>query len=351
MELHPQIKTLANKITNLKDQILTEEATKTAFILPFINLLGYDIFNPIEVVPEFTADIGIKKGEKVDYAIFQNGQPILIIECKYWKENLEVHNSQLSRYFHASKSRFALLTNGIIYRFYTDLEKTNIMDNRPFFEFDITAMKESYYNELSKFHKSNFDVNKIINNASSLKYTSEIKQLFSRELAEPSEAFVKFFARQVHQGILTAKVITQYSDLVRKATNQLMADNVNERLQSALSKESEKTEEETDDVVESSKIITTEEELEAFEIVKAILRRKIPISRIVHRDTQSYFGVLLDDNNRKPLCRLHLDGKTKYITLFGENKAEDKQIIESIDNIYDFEKELLNAVDCYENLN
>lgn len=349
MELHPTIKVLANKITSLKDQILTEEATKTAFILPFINLLGYDSFNPIEVVPEFTADVGIKKGEKVDYAIFQDGHPILIIECKHWKENLETHNSQLSRYFHVSKSRFALLTNGIVYRFYTDLEKTNVMDNRPFFEFDITAMKESYYNELSKFHKSNFDVNKIINNASSLKYTSEIKQLFSRELTNPSDEFVKFFARQVHQGILTAKVITQYSDLVRKATNQLMADNVNERLQNALSKESDKTEEETVEIVEESKIITTDVELEAFEIVKAILRRKIPISRIVYRDTQSYFGVLLDDNNRKPLCRLHLDGKTKYITLFGENKKEDKQTIESIDNIYDFEKELLAAVDCYEN--
>ena len=132
MELHSQLKGLAEKVDQLKDKIDTEESTKHAFTLPFINILGYDTFNPTEVVPEFTADLGLKKGEKVDYAIFQNGNPILIVECKHWKQNLDVHNSQLFRYFHVTKTRFALLTNGIQYRFYTDLEETNKMDEKPF---------------------------------------------------------------------------------------------------------------------------------------------------------------------------------------------------------------------------
>lgn len=177
MELQNQLKALAEKVIKLKEQIDTEESTKHAFVLPFINLLGYDTFNPTEVVPEFTADLGLKKGEKVDYAIFQHDVPIIIIECKNWKEKLNAHNSQLFRYFHTTKTRFALLTNGIEYQFFTDLESANKMDEKPFLEFDITQLKENVVNEIAKFHKTNFNVDEIVDNASSLKYTKEIKNL------------------------------------------------------------------------------------------------------------------------------------------------------------------------------
>lgn len=189
MQLQNELKGLADKIDQLKDKIDTEESTKHAFVLPFINILGYDTFNPIEVVPEFTADIGLKKGEKVDYAIFQNNQPILIIECKNWKEDLDAHNSQLFRYFHASKTRFSLLTNGIEYRFYSDLEATNKMDEKPFLEFNITQLKDNTIHEIEKFHKSNFNVEKIVDNASSLKFTKEIKKVIAEELDKPSHNF------------------------------------------------------------------------------------------------------------------------------------------------------------------
>ena len=312
MELQNQLKELAGKISEIKDKINTEEATKHAFVLPFIQILGYNIFDPTEVVPEFTADIGIKKGEKVDYAIFQNGDPIIIIECKNWREDLNVHNSQLFRYFHVSKTRFSLLTNGIEYRFYTDLESTNKMDEKPFLEFNICDVKESIVNEIAKFHKSRFDVDKIVDNASSLKYTREIKKAFNNELQSPSQDFIKHFAYQVYSGNVTAKVVSQFEELVQKALNQVISEKVNDRLTSALNKESEKVQEEAESAEEKheevSKVKTTEEEMDAYRIVAAILRRKLSIDRIVHRDTQSYFGVLLDDNNRKPLCRLHLNG-------------------------------------------
>lgn len=217
MQLQNELKALGEKISKLKDKIDTEESTKHAFVLPFINALGYDTFNPTEVVPEFTADIGLKKGEKVDYAIFQDGQPILIIECKNWKENLDAHNSQLFRYFHASKTRFALLTNGIEYRFYTDLEAANKMDEKPFLEFDMTKLKESTVHEIAKFHKSNFDVEKIVDNASALKYTKEIKKLITEQIQHPSSDFVKLFAKEVHTGILTKRVMEEFTDLVGKA--------------------------------------------------------------------------------------------------------------------------------------
>ncbi|MEN8811236.1 MAG: type I restriction endonuclease [Flavobacteriales bacterium] len=351
MELFNQLKALADKVELLKNKIETEESTKHAFTLPFINLLGYDSFNPTEVVPEFTADLGLKKGEKVDYAIFQDGNPILIIECKHWEQNLDVHNSQLFRYFHVSKTRFALLTNGIKYRFYTDLEETNKMDEKPFLEFDITKLKESTAKEIEKFHKSKFDVSKIINNASNLKYTREIKNVIDKELNEPSPEFVKFFASQAYSGRLTSKVMEEFTEIVSKAFNQIISEKVNDRLNFALNTELEKQTEE-DILLENeegdNKIDTTDEELEAFQIVVAILRRKIEKERIQYRDTQSYFGILLDDNNRKPICRLHLNGGVKYLSLFDENKTELKERIESIDDIYKFEKQILKTIEYYD---
>lgn len=350
MELYNQLKGLADKVERLKNQIETEESTKHAFILPFINILGYDAFNPTEVVPEFTADLGIKKGEKVDYAIYQNGVPILIIECKYWCSDLNIHNSsQLFRYFHVTKTRFALLTNGITYKFYTDLEESNKMDEKPFFEFNILNLKENSVKEIEKFHKSNFDVSKIVDNASTLKYAREIKGLIAQEVNDPSPEFVKLLASRVYNGRMMASTVEEFSEIVKKAFSQYISEKISDRLNSALSKEEEKQKEDQEEEEKpTSKIVTTEEELEGFNIVLAILRRNLPKSRITHRDKQSYFGILLDDNNRKPICRLHLNGGVKYISVFDKNRKEIKERIEGVDDIYHYEKYLLDIVHLYE---
>ncbi len=350
MELLNQLKELAKKVDELKDKIETEESTKHAFILPFINILGYDTFNPLEVIPEFTADLGLKKGEKVDYAIFQNENPILIIECKHWKQNLDIHNSQLFRYFHVTQTRFALLTNGIQYRFYTDLEESNKMDEKPFLEFEISKLKENTIKEIEKFHKSKFDISLIVDNASNLKYTREIKRLIDLEITEPSQEFIRLFANRAYNGRLTSNVMEEFAEIVKKALGQIISEKVSDRLNSALHKEEEILHSEVEEEeVNKSKIITTEEELEGFQIVLAILRRKTSKERIVYRDTQSYFGILLDDNNRKPICRLHLDGGNKYISLFDQDKNENKEKINSIDDIYKYESELLNVIEYYDN--
>ena len=352
MEIYNKLKALADKVDQLKDKIETEESTKHAFVLPFISILGYDAFNPTEVVPEFTADLGLKKGEKVDYAIYQNDKPILIVECKHWDSPLNVHNSsQLFRYFHVTKTRFALLTNGITYKFYTDLVESNKMDEKPFLEFDIDNLKESTAKEIEKFHKNNFDIHKIIDNASTLKYLSEIRNIINKEIEEPSEDFIKHFAYQVYSGRLTSNVVEEFKDIVHRAFSQYINEKVNNRLNIALSREEEvqKTEDAELQEEEESKIDTTEEELEGYNIVLAIVRRKVDKDRVVHRDTQSYFGILLDDNNRKPICRLHLNTSVKYISLFDQEKNVEKIKIDSVDDIYKYEKRLLEVIDFYDN--
>ena len=231
--------------------------------------------------------------------------------------------------------------------FFTDLEATNKMDEKPFLEFNITKIKEVTITEIAKFHKTNFDVHKIVDNASSLKYTKEIKKIFEAQLVEPELDFIRFFTSRVYEGRQTEKVLMQFKDLVTKSINQFISEKVNDRLQNALSKEEEQQTVEFIEVEEETKVVTTEEELEAYKVVIAILRKKLPTARIAYRDTQSYFGILLDNNNRKPLCRLHFNGKTKYLGIINENKQEIKQKIESIDDIYNFDDVLLNTVEFY----
>lgn len=355
MEFKEQIKQLGEKVSKLKDQIKTEEATKSAFIMPFIQLLGYDLFNPMEVVPEFITDYGAKNIEKVDYAILREAQPILIIECKHHVETLDKHYTQTHKYFHLTKSRFAVLTNGVQYNFYTDLDMPNKMDEKPFLSFDITNIKEQQFKELAKFHKSGFDINSILTTASELKYSNAIRDVLNLELTTPTPEFVKYFVSRVYEGKATEKVMLQFTDLVKRTVEHTFNDIVSDRLMNAINQTKTTTittpvlEESTQAENDDDRTTTTEEEMNGFYIVKSILRKKISSDRIVHRDTQSYFGILLDDNNRKPLCRLWLNSSTKkYIGLFDKDKKETKYEINSLDDIYNYADQLLLIPDFYE---
>jgi hypothetical protein len=351
MDLKDQIKVIADR-TKHKDQIQTEEATKNAFVMPFLQSLGYDVFNPLEVVPEFIADLGIKKGEKIDYAIFKDGNPTILIECKHWAQNLNIHDGQLLRYFHVSKAKFGILTNGIVYRFYSDLVSPNKMDEKPFLEFNITDVRDNQIEELKKFHKANFDAESIVNTASELKFMNELKHLLHQELTNPTPDFVKHFAKQVYPSVVTAKVLEQFKKKKKKSIQQHISDLITERLKTALSKEDEKNADNSISIEQNlediSKINTTDEELEAFMIVKTILRQKIPATRITYRDAQSYFAVFLDDNNRKAVCRLYLNGGRKFIGTFDDNKKETKNEIEILDDIFNHSEILLKTIETYE---
>lgn len=356
MDFKDNIKQLGERVTKLKDSIATEEATKNAFIMPFIQALGYDVFNPLEVVPEFVSDIGLKKGEKIDYAIFKDGNPTILIECKHWAQNLNLHDGQLLRYFHVSKAKFGLLTNGITYRFYSDLVEPNKMDEKPFLEFNINEIKDTQIEELKKFHKTVFDAESIVNTASELKYTNELKHLLQNELSNPSPEFVKHFARQVYPSVITAKVLEQFTNLTKRSIQHHINDLITERLKTALSKEDEaaKEQEAIDAEIAKAneiKVVTTEDELEGFLIVKTILRQKINANRVTHRDAQSYFAILLDDNNRKTICRLYLNGSKKYFVTLDEQKKEVKNEISSVDDIFKFSDTLISIVDNYDKSN
>jgi predicted type IV restriction endonuclease len=360
MELNEKMYEFAKRIEPLKGSITTEEATKTSMIMPFFQMLGYDVFNPLEFVPEFTADVGIKKGEKVDYAIVIDGEPLILIECKPCNKSLDKHASQLFRYFGTTNAKFAILTNGLTYQFFTDLESKNKMDMRPFLTIDLLKLKDRDIIEVAKFQKSVLDVDNILNSAENLKYSRLIKDYFAKEIESPSPEFVKFILNYVYDGVKTQKVIDEFTPIVKRAITQYISDSMNTKIKAALnnqddsegndsvetnSKESDS--ESKDSSKKERRIVTTIEELESYAIIKSILRTIVDSDRIVYRDTESYLGILLDDNNRKWICRVYLMSSVKYLTIADENKNGIRHDINDIDDIYKYSVELKDACSRY----
>ncbi|CAN7510886.1 type I restriction endonuclease [Mycolicibacterium frederiksbergense] len=355
---------IAKKIRDTRHSVLTEEATKNAFIMPFIsNVLGYDVFDPSEVVPEFIADVGVKKGEKVDYAIFKDGQVQILMECKKIGDPLDLrYASQLFRYFAVTSARIAILTNGQQYHVYTDGDMPNRMDEKPFLIFDLLDIDRTLVPEIQKFSKESFDLDSVVSAAEELKYIGGIRRIIAAEVKEPSEEWVRFFINRIYEGRTTQRIVDQFRPLVAKALNQYIGDQVNSRLKTALGDDAPDPNRSTElappaapqapptgraaiadasttmtvDGVTDPGVETTDEELEGFNIVRAIAVAEVAPERIHYRDSKSYFAILLDDNNRKPIIRLNLNGKSvKFVTTFEQGKdAGVRRDIGSVVDIY-----------------
>ena len=349
MDFIDKMRQFSLRVASLQDTVQTEEATKTALVMPFFSMLGYDVFNPEEFVPEFTADVGIKKGEKVDYAIMQDGKPVILIECKKCGVPLEQHDSQLFRYFGTTTSKFAILTNGSTYRFFTDLEAPNKMDDTPFLELDLLNLDENIVAEVKKFCHDSFDIAKIFDTASELKYAGIIKKILRDEFSSPSDNFVRFIlSRGVYEGTKTQNIIDKYSPLVKRALTQYINDVVNDKIQSALKSEDEKSPqfsavEDTSSQLDADKkkasVVTTDEELQAFYIVRSLIRDTIPIDRVTYKDTINYFSIIIDEKVSKWICRLVLRENVKSV-IFPNGNSNAKYILKSIDDLYNLQDKL-----------
>ena len=275
-----KIRGLAQRVETLIPSIGTEEATKTAIIMPLFQILGYDVFNPNEFNPEFTADVGIKKGEKVDYAIMLDGNPVILIECKSVNEQLTNHDSQLFRYFGTTTAKFSILTNGIEYKFFTDLDEPNKMDNKPFFTFTLTDFRDNHLIEIAKFRKEKFDVDKITSNAAELKYLNALKIYLSSQFEEPSQDFVRFLVSEIYDGIRTKGALEKFTPIIKRGLQQIFNEKVNDKLSAALksTSESKAIKEELEVEVAATEdlgIVTTDEELESYAITKVILQETL----------------------------------------------------------------------------
>ncbi len=301
MDFIDEIRQFSEKAKNVISHLKTEEATKTALILPFLQILGYNVFDPLEVVPEYTADVGTKKGEKVDYAIMVGGKPAILIEAKPVTDSLAGHGTQLFRYFTTTPAKFAILTNGLVYKFFSDLQEPNKMDDQAFLEFNIIEPREALVAEVKKFHKETFNADDLFSAAANLKYSTQIRSIFESELKEPSDEFLRFLLRDVHPGKITQGVLEKFRPLVKRTIGVYLSEMIGEKLKSAIATtmETEKrvaaeaeTTEVADEDASKPKIMTTLEELEAFYTIKSILREVVDTKRITYKDTARFSSTI-----------------------------------------------------------
>lgn len=347
MSIEQAITSLAARVRELKPIIETEEATKTAFIIPFIsNVLGYDVTDPREVIPEYTADIGVKKGEKVDFAIKSGNDFHFLLECKKIGEPLRLdHANQLVRYFNVTDTEFAILTNGEIYQFYAQLDAANRMDEKPFLTLDLGNIDARQFPHLEMCTRKHFNPEALAANAEELKYIAELKKLIAVQFKNPDAELVKMLAATVTTKRMTATNLEYFTRLVTTSASQFLKDEVNRRLKSAQdydgpatatssisAEKNEPAAPENEEII--SDIVTTEEELQGHSIIRAICCSEVPVQDITMRDAKSYCAILYKDNNRKPITRFFFDRKIPRISIFDAEGEQQYFELETLEDIY-----------------
>lgn len=357
MSFEDELNNFSNLVNERSEHIDTEETTKISLILPFIRLMGYDTEDPLEFKAEYTADIGAKRGEKIDFAILNNGVPEILIECKPVFNELSGENlSQLYRYFNITHARIGILTNGVVYRFYTDSKDKGKMDETPFLEVDLSHISPFELVQLERFRKENFNIDRILNVVNTLKYEHDIKKCLNEELEVPSDEFVRAISKQVYDGVLTKNKVQYFRKIIQKTFKEVINEKVDKSLKEAIT--INKKENEHLKPIEDNDIVTNKDELEGYYIIKAILEEKIDTRRVTLRDRKSYCGILLDDNQNYPIVRLHFNEKhNKKVSFFNEmkkgkygEKIGNKIHINNVNELYQHKDKLQNTVIQYERL-
>lgn len=352
MDFAEKIAALAVRSKHASKHAMTEEATKTSVVMPFLQALGYDVFNLDEVVPEVIADVGIKKGEKIDFAIKMNGKISILIEAKPISTALgNAQYSQLFRYFATTDARLAILINGREIWFFSDIDEPNKMDKKPFFTFDLQNYTDGDVEELSRFEKAGFSFEEILSAASNLKYVKSVAGILSQQLEAPEDDFVRFFARKTHDGSITKAVLDQFRPAIAQALDEVIRKRIQERLNVTFGKEQPAADAVADKhgaEVGSGEMETTADEQLAFLIAQAIGSKLVPLERLAIRDAKSYCAVLLDDNNRKPVCRFYFNAKSvKHLGTFNAEKIETKHQIKEVPDIYKYASLIEEAIGSY----
>lgn len=342
MDFKDAILGLADRIKKQKDAIQTEEGTKNAFIMPMIAALEYDIFNPFEVVPEMDCDL-TKKGDKLDYAIMKDERAILLIECKHCKQNLNLHSTQLSKYYAASNARFGVLTNGVEYRFYTDLDKMNIMDEKPFLVINLLDLSDTDIEQLRKFSKSSYNESEILCTAKELQIAIQIKDILSRNFQYPGDEFTRYFVKCINEGKSSQKLIEQYKPIVKRIIESIINDSISSRTK--ITVQQVDNEDVVDDITDNENAILTQERLDAYNIIKDILKDKYDVNEISYTSFKSYL-LLWIGHEYWWICRISLKSYSKRICFITEDRTEYKWIqLQSINDLKLYAESIRKAFD------
>jgi len=347
MSFKEDVVDLAKRAVSAQAVAQTEEATKNAIVMPFLRTLGFDVFDPTQVVPEYIADVGLKKGEKIDYAVFIGGKLEYLVEAKSVSVNLrDAQYSQLFRYFAAKDAKIAILTNGLNFWFFTDIDAENKMDQQPFFRFDLLSYDENDLRDLEKFHKDKFSIEAVRSSAAALKHLRGAMSFIEGQWKDPDDDFVRYIAKSFYEGKLTTQVVDSLKPTVRRAFDDLFRLKAREKIDVAFNgDETPAPPTASGDMDEG--LQPTPDEMQGFLIVRAIAAELVEVERIVSRDAQSYFAILFDDNNRKPVVRLHFNGRTKFVEVFDAAKAAARHNIERVEDIFHLREPIKAVIQSY----
>lgn len=353
MEFQEEIEELCKRIKQYGESLKTEEATKNTLVMPFIKMLGYDPFNPTEVVPEFDAAVGVKKDSRVDYAIMVDGKPIMIFECKSLGTQLGYEQAdQLHRYFNGCEARVAILTDGNHYLFYTDLEAPNKMDHKPYMEFRLDKLDQSLLPEIRKLTKAKFNVEDALDSAADLKYSREFRRIMKEQLENPSDEFLRFFVKQCYSKQITEKARERFHPLLKASLKLFIDDILNERFANFMNAKSDEQQTQTDAAAQNAAanqegaptesenedgVVTTEDEWQAYYIIKSILMGQVDGERVILKDYKSLCKISLDRISNV-LVKLYFNSTPYKISLNTTdaegNKTEVMHQIDKLDDIY-----------------
>jgi len=331
MTFFDQMKQVATRVKEHRSDAQNEAQTISYLVYPFLkDVLGYDYASPKEVVREFGADIAGKKGEKVDIALLgEDGTPIILIEVKACTNPLgDDPLVQLKRYFPHTPARVGILTNGLVYKFYSEKSdnKANL-DSEPFLEVDVlkyaqnTALEDDTIKKLQKFRKKNFNVEDILSTAEDLKYINAMKEFFKRQLDTPEEEFVKVVLRGLPFDTTKRNKVEKYGSHVKQALSEVIGERVAKRIAAAGDLErgqlTETAEVQNEEKIaeSSSEILPTEEELACYYIVKAILAKTVDLSRIAHKKGKTGFSIQLDGSIKKLICRFTIAPRSRFVEI------------------------------------
>lgn len=327
MNLTENLDNLSTKIEKMKDHIGTEEATKNAFVLPLLLSLEYDVYNPLEVVPEMPCDIS-NKGDRVDYAIFKDGEPVMIVECKQCSKELSQFVPQLSKYYVATNARFAVLTNGIEYWFFADFDKANLMDAKPFFIFDMNNCDSEGIELLGLFSKNSLDELKIIERFTEIRLRNTLSDFINRNIMCPSDDFVEYVSKSALGEGYDKALHSVYKSTIKSLMNDFLP--------------SPPPTEETP--------IISRIELRAYEIVKDVLKGKS--SEIQYKKFKSYFTVNQGGSVWRWIIRLKSKHGSSIKICFPVDsyKTNEWVQIDNIESLYNMEARIMSAFKIAESL-
>lgn len=322
----------AQHIADVGEHCTTEETTKQALILPLLGILGFSPYDPTKVRAEYFADLpGIKSGERVDYALFCQSLPVMLIEAKSYKENLNNHAPQLMRYFNASPEvEFAIITNGLEWRFFTDLKNKNVMDEKPFLTINFKKLDKNKINTLFGFHHDTFQPETLRLLAEENTYLSAFTKTILNSLKEVDLDFVRYIASRSNTGRqLTQKFIESITPLVKQAVQKAVSEMIISSLSTPPSEPSETETEDANvlsDIIDplNEKIVTTVNEQTLFNMVLVLLGEETDIE---YKDTESYFSILYQGKTNRWLLRYYENKQKPYITVpFDLSEQQKKQI-------------------------